>query len=278
MDRAEALRSIRHEMLEYIQRKVNVDFDNRRQAPVSFTLDGREHAVSEVLGRFKTGDSQHTNAYLVYSTTNDVFFIYFQWIDKSSSRRLSRGFWVLSFRILNDRELMSFYREERRIALDPPLERVSNFHGRVCPDLVVGAKFCECLQKILGTINHCGSTMTIISENCTPAVDAIQSLLGTTVGNARLKIMDFGKHSYTVLFHQSPHVLRFVFKRDSLCHEKEYDEIRGRVESGRAVLDEAVRYQELMDSRVRRLMEITVEDLFLVERVRKYEYMGKALN
>jgi formylmethanofuran dehydrogenase subunit E len=54
-----------------------------------------------------------------------------------------------------------------------------------------------------------------MSENCTPAVDAIQTLVGATVGNARPKIMDYGKHCYTVLSPKAKYSLRFVFKWDS---------------------------------------------------------------
>jgi formylmethanofuran dehydrogenase subunit E len=38
MDRAEALRSIRYDLLEYIQKRVSVDFDNVMQMPVCFTF------------------------------------------------------------------------------------------------------------------------------------------------------------------------------------------------------------------------------------------------
>jgi formylmethanofuran dehydrogenase subunit E len=39
----------------------------------------------------------------------------------------------------------------------------------------------------------------IIAENSTSALDAIQIMLGATLGNQRLKVMDLGKHNYTVI-------------------------------------------------------------------------------
>jgi hypothetical protein len=124
MDRAEALRSIRYDLLEYIQRKVEVDFDNRRQAPASFVLNGKKHAVSEVLGRFKTGTTQQLNTYLVCSSSKDVFFLYFQLLESHASGLLERGCWILSFRILSDAELMAFYREDRRMPVDSSFDHV----------------------------------------------------------------------------------------------------------------------------------------------------------
>jgi formylmethanofuran dehydrogenase subunit E-like metal-binding protein len=29
------------------------------------------------------------------------------------------------------------------------LKRIADFHGHVCPDLVLGSKFCEYIQKLL---------------------------------------------------------------------------------------------------------------------------------
>ena len=41
--------------------------------------------------------------------------------------------------------------------------------------------------------------ISIIAENSTSALDAIQIILGLTIGNQRLQIMDFGKHNYTII-------------------------------------------------------------------------------
>ncbi|MFN2356031.1 MAG: hypothetical protein ABR512_16135 [Desulfopila sp.] len=52
MDRAEALRAIDQDHLEYIQRKVQVDFDNQRQQPVNFRFAGQKYAVNRVICSF----------------------------------------------------------------------------------------------------------------------------------------------------------------------------------------------------------------------------------
>lgn len=41
MDKSEALRSIDYDLVEYIQQKVQVDFDNADQRPISFKFSGK---------------------------------------------------------------------------------------------------------------------------------------------------------------------------------------------------------------------------------------------
>jgi len=124
MDKTEALRSIHYDLLEYIQRKVKVDFDYARQRPVSFTLGGRKHVVGEVVGRFKTRKEYPVNAFLVRANSDEVFFLYFHYYGFDPHRSLHAGNWVLSFRILNDNELMAFYREDRKMLINMTLKRV----------------------------------------------------------------------------------------------------------------------------------------------------------
>jgi hypothetical protein len=65
MDRAEALRAIHQDHLEYIQRKVQVEFDNRRQQPVNFRFAGRSYVVNQVVCSFRMHADQPANGYLV---------------------------------------------------------------------------------------------------------------------------------------------------------------------------------------------------------------------
>ena len=83
--------------------------------------------------------------------------------------------------------------------LNMTLKRVVDFHGHLCPDLVIGRKFCQYVQKLISENESLGGGLSIIAENCTSALDSIQILLGASVGNQRLQILDFGKHNYTWL-------------------------------------------------------------------------------
>ena len=122
MDRAEALRSIRYDLLEYIQKRVSMDFDNMMQTPVCFTFGRKRYVVHEVLGRFRTQAKRHINAFLINVGGDEIYFLYFQLCNMNQMGPFNRGFWVLSFRVLSDRELMVFYREDRKMLVNMTLD------------------------------------------------------------------------------------------------------------------------------------------------------------
>ncbi|MBW1614895.1 MAG: hypothetical protein JRJ57_13275 [Deltaproteobacteria bacterium] len=72
MNVAEALRSIRYDLLEYIQKEVNVDFDKALQMPVHFTYKRKRHAIREIFARFRTQSARHINGYLARADDNEL--------------------------------------------------------------------------------------------------------------------------------------------------------------------------------------------------------------
>ena len=57
---------------------------------------------------------------------------------------------------MRDEELMFFFREERKMLVNMELKRVADFHGHICPDLVIGCKVHELAIDILSnlTLSH----------------------------------------------------------------------------------------------------------------------------
>jgi formylmethanofuran dehydrogenase subunit E len=110
------------------------------------------------------------------------------------------------------------------------LKQIADFHGHLCPDLILGGKLCEYIQRLLPTTQPANGIATIVAENCTSALDAIQMILGVTLGNQRLKVMDLGKHNYTIIPKSIGASFRLVlnlqaykdeeaYKRLSFCNE-----------------------------------------------------------
>jgi formylmethanofuran dehydrogenase subunit E len=260
MNAAEALRSIRYDWLSYIQERVRVDFDNARQAPVHFTHRGQGRSVQEVLGRFRIRDELAFHGFLVEADDEEVYFLYFHKMD--SNRRTKEGYWVLGFRILSDRELMAFYREDRKMLVDMTVKRVVNFHGHLCPELAIGIKACEYARRLLFNGGEVSGRISVYAENCTSALDALQVLLGVTLGNQCLKVLDFGKHNYTFSARNSDQGFTLRLKRFSFGDEQEYGTLEEKIAHQQISLDEVVRFQELLDGRVSKLLSTSPEDLF----------------
>ncbi len=257
MDRAEALRSIRYDLLEYIQKRVSVDFDNVMQIPVCFNFRGKKHIVHNVLGRFRSQAKRHINAFLINVDGDEVYFLYFQWCNMNQIGPFNGGFWVLSFRVLSDRELMAFYREDRKMLLNMTLKRVVDFHGHICPELVIGARVCEYAQKFLPE-----GGFSLIAENCTSAIDAVQVLLGVTFGNQRLKVMDFGKHNYNFLIKDKRKAFMLSLKKLRYGNEDEYRTLSCKIRSLEATIDEVVNFQRILDHRSKTLLKLNLEAMF----------------
>jgi len=268
MNKAEALRSIRYDLVEYIQKNVRVDFDNALQIPVHFLHRGERHIVYEIIGRFRTQADRHINGFMVKAENEEVYFLYFQWSNMNQRSPFNKGFWVLSFRVLSDRELMAFYREERKMLVNMTLKKVVDFHGHLCPELVIGAKACEYAQKLLSKNGKWEGGISVMTENYTSAIDAIQVLLGVTFGNQRLKVFDFGKHNYTFSLKNGQNAFRLSLKEQSYGDENEYMALEQKIIKDQASLDEVVHFQGISDCRVKRLLASSVEDLFVVEPVR----------
>ena len=150
--------------------------------------------------------------------------------------------------------------------LNMTLKRVVDFHGHLCPDLVLGGKLYEYIQKLPPSISE-SKGVSIIAENCTSALDAIQVLLGATLGNQRLRVMDFGKHVYTLLSKNAESGFRFSLKTQHYSDESEYNELEKIIMNNQASLEEVVQFQKLLDDRSKRLLALAPEQLFDVARI-----------
>lgn len=267
MDKAEALRAIHLDHLDYIQRKIRVDFDTRRRLPMGFHYGGQRYPVSEVVCSFRMDVDQPTNGYLVKVEGDTVFCLYSQLAAEEPQKSLEPASWVLSFRIYNDNDLMSWYLEERKMLANLTLKRVVDFHGHICPELAVGGKFCEFVQGLFNDGAIPTNGFSILCENTTSALDAIQVLLGATVGNQRLMVMDVGKHTYTLFSRPEKRGWRLKQRPLLFGDEEIFAALDEKIRKNRALLEDVTRFQQLIDARVRQILALLPEELFTIEEV-----------
>lgn len=266
MNTAAALRSIRSDYLSYIQQGVQVEFDNRLQMPLHFTHANAQHFVRELLGRFRLNEDDFPNGFLVQADDDQVYFFYFDRSGKKSP--FSEGKWVLSFRILSDNELMAFYREERTMIVDMTVKRVADFHGHLCPELVIGMKACEYAHMLLQEHGQPPGRVSVLAENSTSALDALQVLLGVTFGNQSLRVFDYGKHNYTFMPRGPGSGFTLRLRPQHYENKEEYEKLEARVGNRKITLDEVAEFQLLLDARVLQLLSSDPQDLFSVESCR----------
>ena len=115
-----------------------------------------------------------------------------------------------------------------------------------------------------GTLDR---SLSIVAENSTSALDAIQVLLGATMGNQRLRIMDHGKHVYTLITTGADLALRFALKPQTFDGGDEYQRLADSMTKNRLDMENVVKFHHLLDNRVACLLSRKPEELYTVQPV-----------
>lgn len=122
------------------------------------------------------------------------------------------------------------------------------FHGHICPGLVYGYLVAKEAMELMN-LRHAKDEETVtICENDSCAVDALQVMLGTSMGKGNLVIKDFGKNAYTVLSRSEKKSYRFVRKGRYEYRGKEqstFDRLDAAIAEGLASEDDK-RYIKLL--------------------------------
>jgi formylmethanofuran dehydrogenase subunit E len=94
------------------------------------------------------------------------------------------------------------------------LEDIIEFHGHICPGLVLGYRVSMLALKELGERAEDEELVAIV-ENNSCAVDAVQVMTGCTFGKGNLIFRDYGKQVYTFIKRPSGEGLRISITWES---------------------------------------------------------------
>ncbi len=94
----------------------------------------------------------------------------------------------------------------------PPLELAIQFHGHICPGLLMGIRVAEFAQKHLDVSQDYDEELLAVVETNSCGVDAIQSILGCTFGKGNLIFKDYGKNVYTIASRDKNRAVRIAQK------------------------------------------------------------------
>jgi len=103
------------------------------------------------------------------------------------------------------------------------LQPVINFHGHLCPGLVIGYRAAKAGMKHIHTMRSEDEELVAIVENNSCAVDAIQVMTGCTFGKGNFFFRDYGKHVYTLALRPDGRGVRVSLKND-VFREEDRDE------------------------------------------------------
>ncbi|MBT3278529.1 MAG: formylmethanofuran dehydrogenase [Phycisphaerales bacterium] len=86
------------------------------------------------------------------------------------------------------------------------------FHGHLCPGLVIGYCATKLAMQRLGIGRAEDEELIAIVENDSCAVDAVQVLTGCTFGKGNLKFLDHGKMAFTFATRRDGRSVRLLYR------------------------------------------------------------------
>jgi len=112
-------------------------------------------------------------------------------------------------------------------------EQCVRFHRHLCPGLAIGYAAVKAAVRALEIGAAEDEEVVAIVENDSCAVDAVQVLLGCTVGKGNLIIRDWGKQVYTFIDRTSGKAVRISFVGE-IPDREERRALRKRIDSAEA--------------------------------------------
>lgn len=92
----------------------------------------------------------------------------------------------------------------------PPLELAIQFHGHICPGLLMGVRTAEFAMQYLQVDPDSDEELGALVETDSCGVDAIQAILGCTFGKGNLYFRDYGKSVYTIFSREKGRAVRIA--------------------------------------------------------------------
>lgn len=142
-----------------------------------------------------------------------------------------------------------------------PLEAAIQFHGHICPGLLMGVRVAEFARNKLGVNADVNEELVAVVETDSCGVDAIQAILGCTFGKGNLIFKDYGKNVYTIASRESGQAIRVAqkFRNSRTPESQRYREL---VRKDSLTEAEVAEKEELIGVLFEQLMSTPFEELF----------------
>lgn len=148
----------------------------------------------------------------------------------------------------------------------PPLELAIQFHGHICPGILMGVRVAQFALDHLEVDRDSDEQLLAVVETNSCGVDAIQAILGCTFGKGNLIFKDYGKSVYTIASRSKNRAVRVAqkYKNSSSQARERFRELRSRDNLNDA---EKAELEELLGDIFEEIMTTPFEDMFKWEDV-----------
>ena len=145
------------------------------------------------------------------------------------------------------------------------LKPVVAFHGHICPGLIIGYRAAKLAAKELELHRDKDEELVAVVENDACGVDAIQSMLGCSIGKGNLIFRDQGKQAFTIFRRDNGKAVRLVFQGQAGASSPEGMALRKKVMIGAATADEQALFEVQKTERMRQMLAAPDQELFSVK-------------
>jgi len=149
----------------------------------------------------------------------------------------------------------------------PELKKAIDFHGHFCPGLAIGYRAVKAALAKLEAERANDEELIAIVESDGCGIDAVQALVGCTIGKGNLIYRDYGKQAYTIACRHRNKGVRVAMKADVFALSAEQERIMGAVFSDQATEEEEVVFRKIQNERIDKLLTMGDEELFKIEMV-----------
>lgn len=149
---------------------------------------------------------------------------------------------------------------------EPKLQKAIDFHGHFCPGLAIGYRAAKAALEILEVERAEDEELIAIVENDACGIDAIQSLLGCTIGKGNLIFKDYGKQVFTIGCRKRNKAVRIAMKNEPYSQPAP-ENLRSAMLSGTANEEQLQAWHKFQQQRIAELLSMDVNQLFKIEMV-----------
>jgi formylmethanofuran dehydrogenase subunit E len=142
-----------------------------------------------------------------------------------------------------------------------PLELAIQFHGHICPGLLIGVRAAELAQEYLNISRDNDEELLAIVETDSCGVDAIQAILGCTFGKGNLVFKDYGKNVYTIVSRDKNRAVRIAQKFGATAF-RESERFRELNRKASLTDDEEAEKENLIGILFEKIMTMPLDEIF----------------
>ena len=147
------------------------------------------------------------------------------------------------------------------------LKEAIKFHGHLCPGLAIGFMASAVAMEKLGIKRSEDEEIVAIVESDGCAIDAIQSILGCSIGKGNLIFRDYGKMVFTIIRRNPNRAIRIALAADVFRRDRSETEVMRKAFSGEASDNEWKQFRALQKKWVEEILNKENEELFVIREV-----------